>query len=226
MSIITRRYEYNTYDKVEAGGTRKYKVGEMLLPSVTTVLDKTTDKSHLVKWKQRIGEAAAKEITQEASGIGTRMHKFLEDYISFGEWQLPGSNIYSKKANDMAKIIFDNAFYKIDEIWGQEVALYLPPLYAGTTDLICVYNGNPSICDYKQTNKPKKEEWVENYKMQLVAYAEAHNEVYKTSIREGHIFMCSRNLEYQQFDIWPDEYDKWASLWYDKLYKYWEMEIG
>lgn len=217
---------YKAYDKVDVNGVRRYKIGDTLLPSVTTILDKTTDKTFLVEWKKRVGEAKGEEITREASGIGTRMHKFLEDYISTGEWQQPGTNVYSKQANKMARVIYDNSFHKLNEIWGQEIQVYYPGLYAGTTDLISVYEGNPCICDYKQTNKPKKEEWVVNYKIQLVAYAEAHNKMYNTNITEGHIFMCSRNFEYQQFDVWPDEYEKWKNLWYDKLHKYWEMELS
>jgi genome maintenance exonuclease 1 len=93
-------------------------------------------------------------------------------------------------------------------------------LYSGTTDLVGVYKGNPSVMDYKQTNKPKKEEWIDDYKIQLVAYILAHNEVYKTDIKEGHVFMCSRDLQYQQFDLWPDEFTHWENKWLDKVQDY------
>ena len=120
----------------------------------------------------------------------------------------------------MAEIIRDNAVVHLDEIWGSEINLWIPEMYAGTTDLIAVYKGKPSICDFKQTNKPKKIEWVGDYFLQLVAYAEAHNELYGTSICEGHVFMCSRDFEYQQFDIWPEEYKTWKHEWYERLYTY------
>jgi genome maintenance exonuclease 1 len=74
--------------------------------------------------------------------------------------------------------------------------------------------------DYKQTNKPKKKEWVEDYYLQLVAYVEAHNEVHGTDIREGHIFMCSQDFQYQQFDLWPDEYDHWKNEWWKRVEQY------
>ena len=98
----------------------------------------------------------------------------------------------------------------------------MPQMYAGTSDLIAVYKGQPAICDFKQTNKPKKEEWVDDYYLQLTAYAEAHNAIYDTNICEGHIFMCSRNLEYQQFDISPEDYKKWKHEWYERVYSYYE----
>jgi len=125
----------------------------------------------------------------------------------------------------MATQIKERALNHVDEIWGSEVNLYMPKMYAGTTDLVGTYKGEACIMDFKQTNKPKKEEWVVDYYLQLVAYAEAHNEIYGTNIREGHIFMCSRACEYQQFDLWPHEYDEWREEWYNRVYTYYEKNI-
>jgi genome maintenance exonuclease 1 len=122
----------------------------------------------------------------------------------------------------MATQIKEKAMVDVDEIWGSEVPLYVPGIYAGTTDLVGQYKGNPCIMDFKQTNRPKKLEWVEDYFLQLTAYAIAHNEVHGTDIREGHVFMCSRAGEYQQFDIWPDEFDDWKEEWWKRVYTYYE----
>ena len=124
----------------------------------------------------------------------------------------------------MADQIIINGLSKMDEIWAIEQSLYFPGLYSGTTDLVGVYQGNPSICDYKQTNKPKKEEWVEDYKIQLTAYIMAHNEVYKTDIREGHVFMCSRDFQYQQFDLWPKDFNKYQDMWLSKIEEYYQLQ--
>jgi len=150
------------------------------------------------------------------------MHKYLEDYIETGKWPQPGSNPFAQQAHMMAEQIKTQALTDVDEIWGSEVNLYMPNMYAGTTDLVGQYKGQPSIMDFKQTNKPKKVEWVVDYFLQLVAYAEAHNELFGTNIREGHVFMCSRAGEYQQFDIWPDEYNEWRNEWYERVYQYYE----
>jgi len=123
----------------------------------------------------------------------------------------------------MATVIIENALKDVNEIWSMEQSLYYPGLYSGTTDLVGEYKGNPSIMDYKQTNKPKKEEWVEDYYLQLMAYALAHNEVYGTEIREGHIFMCSRACEYQQFDLTPDNWNKYEDMWLSKLEEYYNL---
>ena len=63
-------------------------------------------------------------------------------------------------------------------------------LYAGTTDCIGLWNGKLAILDFKQTNKPKKREWVDDYFCQLTAYAQAHNEMFDTEINTGVILMC------------------------------------
>ena len=223
MSLLTQRYNYQEIERKSVEGRRLYATPDgHKVPSVTTILDATKDKSHLIAWKKRVGEQKAKEITTEAAGVGTRMHKYLEDYVEKDIWAEPGSNPYAQQAHKMAGQIKENALTHVDEIWGSEVNLYMPQMYAGTTDLVGQYKGNPAIMDFKQTNKPKKPEWVFDYFLQLVAYAEAHNEIYNTNIKEGHVFMCSRDLQYQQFDIWPDEYDDWCKEWYDRLYRYYD----
>ena len=223
MSLIIEKYKYERLKRVEVNGKRKYAApGSPPVASVTTILDATKDKTHLIAWKKRVGEQKAQQIVTEAAGVGTRMHKYLEDYIEFGDWPTPGSNPYAQQAHQMATQIKEHALTDVDEIWGSEVNLYMPNMYAGTTDLVGQYKGNPCIMDFKQTNKPKKLEWVVDYFLQLVAYAEAHNEIYGTNIREGHVFMCSRDLQYQQFDIWPDEYDEWRNEWYERVYTYYE----
>lgn len=203
---ITKKRVYRTPD------------GESL-PSVTTILSATKDMTALNEWRKRIGEEKANQITREAAGVGTAMHANLERFIA-GLQRQPGNNPVHVQANKMADIIIENGLKDVDEVWAMEQSLYFPGLYSGTTDLVAVYKGNLSVCDYKQTNKPKKEEWVEDYKMQLVAYILAHNEVYSTDIKEGHVFMCSRDLQYQQFDLWPDEFSKYQDLWLDKVEEY------
>jgi len=189
------------------------------LPSVTTILSATKDMTHLNEWKKRIGEQKAKEITTEAAGVGTAMHSNLERFIA-GIQRQPGNNPVHVQANKMADEIIKNGLSDVNEVWAMEQSLYFPGLYSGTTDLVAVYKDNPSVCDYKQTNKPKKAEWVEDYYLQLMAYILAHNEVYGTDIKEGHVFMCSRNCEYQQFDLLPQDFNKYQDMWLNKVEEY------
>lgn len=223
MTLITNKFNYQTIQRKSVDGKRKYLTPDgHAVASVTTILDATKDKTHLIAWRKRVGETKAQEIVTEAAGVGTRMHKYLEDYVEFGTWAEPGSNPYAKQAHMMATQVKEQALSDVDEIWGSEVALYVPQMYAGTTDLVGQYKGQPCIMDFKQTNKPKKLEWVQDYFLQLTAYAIAHNEIYDTNICEGHIFMCSRAGEYQQFDLWPHEFKEWEQEWWNRVYAYYE----
>lgn len=188
-------------------------------PSVTTILGATKDQTHLIEWRKRVGEENAKQITKEAAGVGTAMHSNLERFVAGLERQ-PGNNLVHVQANKMADVIIENGLSKVNEIWAMEQSLYFPSLYSGTTDLVGVYDSEPAVMDYKQTNKPKKEEWIEDYYIQLVAYILAHNEVYGTYIRRGVVFMCSRDLQYQQFDLLPKDFNKYQDLWLNKVEEY------
>ena len=223
MSLILNKFSYTKLERTEVNGKRRYLTPcGSKVASVTTILDATKDKTHLIAWRKRMGEQKAQEIVTEAAGVGTRMHKYLEDYIATAEWPSAGSNPYAQQAHRMASTIKVHALDDVNEIWGSEVSLYVPQIYAGTTDLVGLYKGNEAIMDFKQTNKPKKKEWIEDYYLQMVAYALAHNEVHGTNIRQGHVFMCSRDNIYQQFDLLPDEFDLWANKWWDRVHDYYQ----
>jgi genome maintenance exonuclease 1 len=216
------RYQYKSCVQVNDPVTRKrvYKTpdGESL-PSVTTILSATKDMTHLNEWKNRVGHAKAQQITTEAAGVGTAMHANLERFIA-GLQRQPGNNPVHVQANKMADVIIENGLSKVNEVWAMEQSLYFPGLFSGTTDLVGVHNGEPAVCDYKQTNKPKKAEWVEDYYLQLMAYIMAHNEVYGTDIRKGVIFMCSRDFQYQEFTLEPKDFNKWQDAWLAKVEEY------
>lgn len=216
------RFQYKNCQQINCSITKKRKYltpdGEEL-PSVTTILSATKDMTHLNEWKKRVGVEKAAQITREAAGVGTAMHSNLERFL-IGEQRQPGNNPVHVQANAMANKIIEHGLSNMQEIWAIEQSLYYPGLYSGTTDLCGIYNNQPAICDFKQTNKPKKDEWVEDYKIQLVAYIMAHNEVYGTDIREGHVFMCSRDLQYQQFDLWPHNFNEYQDKWLAKVEEY------
>ena len=221
------KYNYQPMERVTIDGKRRYATpdGEKL-PSVTTVLDATKSeesKQALNNWRRRVGAQQAQAITTEAAGRGTRMHKWLENYVKTGETGDPGSNPYSIQSHTMAHSIIKQGLVNCDEFWGTEVPLYFPKVYAGTTDLCGVHNGNEAIMDHKQTNKPKKREWIDDYFVQLAAYANAHNEVHGTKIRKGVIFMCDPNAIYQEFIIEGTEFDKYSDMWFTRLEKYYSM---
>ena len=219
---FVERFQYKNCQQVNDPVTRKRVYltpdGESL-PSVTTILSATKDMTHLNEWKNRVGHAKAQQITTEAAGVGTAMHSNLERFIA-GLQRQPGNNPVHIQANAMADQIIINGLSNVNEVWAMEQSLYFPGLFSGTTDLVGVHNGEPAVMDYKQTNRPKKAEWVEDYYLQLTAYIMAHNEVYGTDIRKGVIFMCSRAFEYQQFTLEPSDFNKYQDMWLNKVEEY------
>lgn len=221
---LVNKYPYNELKKESTTEGRKYITPDgHYLPSVTTILDATKPleaKKALIEWRRRVGEQKAKEITTEAAGRGTRMHKYLENYVLNGVTGEPGSNPYSVQSHKMAHTIISQGLSNCTEFWGTEVSLYFPEIYAGTTDLVGLHGTDEAIMDHKQTNKPKKREWIEDYFLQLTAYANAHNKVYGTKIRKGVIFMCSADNQYQEFIVEGNEFDTWSDRWWKRVEEY------
>ena len=214
MQII-KKYNYAELTRQD-GDARLYLTpdGESL-PSVTTVLNKTKDKAFLKKWRARVGEAAAEKIIRDSAQTGTALHLYIERLVNGEQYKdLTKIGIHAEK---MAKKIVEEAFKDITEIWGSEVHLYYPGKYAGTTDMIGVYKGRPTIIDFKQTNRPKKREWIQDYLMQLSAYAMAHNKLFGTDIDQGVILMCSRDLTFQRFELLGEKFNRAGDTFMKKL---------
>ena len=222
--MIVEKFKYEEIKRKTEEHQRLYQCPDgHSVPSVTTILDKTKPekaRQALANWRKAVGEQKAKAITTEAANRGTRMHTYLENYVLGEELKETVSNPYAQQSLDMAKIVIKEGLKNVDEYWGTEVALYHPEIYAGTTDLVGVHSGADAILDFKQSNKPKTRERVEDYFLQLCAYAEAHNKVYGTKIRKGVVLMCTRDYEYQEFIIEGEEFDKWRDKWWSRVEEY------
>ena len=193
------KYNYADGKQIEDHGSRIYDVAGYRLPSVTTILGKTKDQSFLKEWKAKVGEKKAEEIKNLSSVRGTAMHKYLESYIQdIGYEDFTG---IGNEAKSMAEKIIEFGLVPVDEYYGSEVTMYYPGLYAGQTDLVCIHNGEDAIVDFKQSNRPKKKEWIEDYYLQIAAYAMAHDYVHKSTIKKGVIMVCTPDLYYQEFVV-------------------------
>ena len=235
LTLIVQKFNYPAVDRETINGKRHYCLPDgSKAPSVTTILDITKSeekKAGLANWRKRVGAQQAQKITTEAANRGTRMHTYLEHYVINGVHKEKGTNPFHWPAHAMAQVVIDEGMNRATELWGTEVPLYFPGVYAGTTDLVGTFEGVPAIMDFKQTNKPKKEEWVEDYKLQLAAYALAHNEVHGTNINRGVIMMCvkpkvdSNGLMldqpvYQEFIVEGDEFESWKNKWWSRCEEY------
>lgn len=226
MTLHNPLYTYNVIKRTNTALGRFYTTPDgQKVASVTTILDKTKSeekKQKLQEWRTRVGETKAAEITKEAAGRGTSMHKQLENWLESGDLKTGGNLIHQNSAK-MAQIIIDY-FLKpnLKEYWGIEAGLYYSGLYAGTTDLVGVFQNKPSIIDFKQTNRPKKTEWIEDYFLQSVAYAHAHNHIFGTDIDQCVILMCSKDLMPQSWIIKDADFEKYSNLWWDKVDKFYK----
>ena len=233
--MLIEKFQYKDLSRKQVDGKRLYSTPDgNAVPSVTTILSATQPKEKqegLARWRKRVGTHQAQAITTEAANRGTRMHTYLENYCIDGSIKERGNNPFSWQSHAMAETVIREGMCNVDEVWGVEVSMFFPGIYAGTTDLVGVHNGEHAIMDFKQSNKPKKVEWIEDYKLQLCAYAEAHNEVYSTTIAKGVVLMCVKpevdemghlktDPQYQEFIVEGDEFEHWRQQWWKRVEQY------
>ena len=215
------KYRYMSGQMYEHHGSRMYDFGGKRLPSVTTILSKTKDQQFIKDWKAKVGEEKAEEIKNLSSKRGTSMHKYIETHITgVGYDDLSPIGV---EAKPMAQKIIEVGLTPVDEYFGSEVTLHYPGLYAGSTDLVCMHNDMETIVDFKQANRPKREEWVEDYYLQIAAYAMAHDYVHGSTIRQGVIMMCTPDLYYQEFKLQDAELRLWKHKFLKRLDMYHDL---
>lgn len=220
MNLIKNRFPYAPLDRVTyPSGARHYicpQTGSKL-PSVTTILDATGgDKKELMEWKARVGEKEAERIKNEALGLGTLMHTHLEKYIA-GEPRPGGNNMVRIMAERMANQIIERGLVHVDEVFGSEISLYIPGLYAGTCDGIGLYRGSLAVFDFKTAKKIRTKKMIDDYFLQICAYGAAHDELYGTAIQTGVIFMVDREYNFQEFIIEGEEFKCKKLEWFDRV---------
>ena len=205
------KYRYPKTIRESINGLRHYNINDKeKLPSVTTILSETQSeekRESLKAWRERVGEEEATRIVDQSGARGTAMHKILEKYI-LEEGYVDLTSV-GKEAHNMAIRVIEQGLCNVPEYYGTECTLYYPGLYAGQTDLVAVHKGQDAIIDFKQTNKPKRREWIEDYCLQLAAYAMAHNFIYKTQITKGVVMMCSKDNFYQELVVEGKEFQQY-----------------
>jgi hypothetical protein len=222
-----KKYIYPTSTRSLLNDVRVYDVSQEKLPSVTTILSATQPQDKLeslAKWKAKVGEVEADRIKNTAANRGTIMHSILEGYIL--EKEVLDMTEAGVQAHSMAKTIIDKGLPDLEEIWGSEVVVSYPGLYAGATDLVGVYMGRDSIIDFKQSNKPKRIEWITDYKLQMVAYAMAHNYVHGSEIEQGVILMCTPDNFFQRFIINGSEFRALSHEWLARVDAYYKVRAA
>ena len=220
---LVNKYKYKKYTRQEEDGSRTYNVGNKKIPSVTTILSATQSeekKRGLDAWRERVGYQEAARITSLAARRGTEMHYVLENYID-GRGYL---NLSSEgaQARMMAHEIINN-LESLQTVWGNEVSLAYEDKWAGATDVVGVYDKKPTIIDFKQSNKLKKEEFVEDYYYQIAAYSLAHKKQYGP-IEQGLICVCTKDVTYQEFKMDELKLKEYEEKWLERVEKYYKTK--
>ena len=219
------KFSYPKSMKSLINGSRHYAVNQEKLPSVTSILQATQSeekKASLANWRARVGAVEANRIKNEASSRGTSMHSFLEKYL-LGQLNLELLEIENKSKKMADEIIEQGIKNKLSEIWGTEATLYYPGKYAGTCDAVGIYEGQETIIDFKQSNKPKKEEYVDEYYHQLAAYSLAHNVVYNSNITQGIVLLCTVDNLFQDFRIQGEKLKEYQNKFLEKVEQYYHQ---
>ena len=91
--MLISKYDYPELRRIQTKKGRQY-VGEddNPVPSVTTILGDTGDKTALIAWRKRVGEAEATRISTESAGLGTKVHNALEKFILQEDYEIKGNN--------------------------------------------------------------------------------------------------------------------------------------
>ena len=222
MKLTKAKYKYPEIQRVQNEFGRFYIDSQgQAVPSVTNVLSSTSDQSSLDEWKRRVGNEEAERILQESTSIGSNVHNALENYLQDKKWEIADDGSYISKTSILILESFiKNLLSDINEVWGLEAGLILDGLYAGTADCIGIFNGQESLIDFKTAKKIKPKEWIEDYFLQCAAYANAHNVIYNTKIKQIVILMVDRNQEFKKYIVNDREFDHYTNKWKQRLIKF------
>jgi ATP-dependent exoDNAse (exonuclease V) beta subunit len=225
---LNTKFNYPKSIRAYYNGQRLYDVNSEKLPSVTTILNATKserDKAKLEEWRKRVGAKAADQISKEALSRGSSMHDFLEKFIlNQLNLDLLGDNSLEKQMAD--QIIENGLRNDLSEVYGVEATQYYPGKYAGAADLLGVYMGKETILDFKTGNKPRRDEWNDEYYLQLGAYSLAHDKVYGTNINQGVILLCTKDLMFQRFIVDSERLKDCQKRFLEKVEQYYSMKLN
>ena len=219
--MIKNKYNYPDLERVDLERGRHYidSTGASV-PSVTTILSGTSTKDGIEQWKRRVGEKEAERVVKESTDIGSAVHESIEEYLHGNEWNNFSDSRTDLIAKSITEKFISDGLRSIDETWGLEVGLILDGLYAGTADCVGLVKGVPSIIDFKTAKKIKRRDWIEDYFLQGCAYANAHNVMFNTNIKQVVILMIDRDLIFKEFTVKGHEFDFFTNKWKQKIIQF------
>jgi hypothetical protein len=231
-----KKYNYPSSTRSIINHSRMYTLNNQIFPSVTSILQMTkseSEKASLKAWSERVGFKESLRIKNEAAQRGTQMHSLIENFLL----EKDNLELFEKEkekekeenhAQRMADLIISEGLKnKLNEINGVECTVYYPGSkgFAGTADLIGVYENIPSIIDFKQKNSIMKESYesLQTYLIQLGGYSLAHNTAYGSSITQGVILLATTDLVFQVFRINDEKLIEYQNKFLDRVDQYYSL---
>ena len=228
-----KKYNYPTSSRSVINGSRHYTLNNQILVSVSSVLKMTKselEKASLKAWQDRIGFKESLRIKNEAAQRGTEIHSLIENFLlgrsNLNLFEQEKEKSHPQKMADL--IISEGLKNKLSEINGVECVLHYSAGskgFAGTSDLIGIWDNIPSVIDFKQKNSIMKESYdsLQTYFIQLGAYSLAHNTVYGSSITQGVILLATTDLVFQVFRINNEKLIEYQNKFLDKVEQYYSI---
>lgn len=188
-------------------------------PSVTTVLDKTSDKTALHAWRKRVGEEEANRVSTRATRRGTAVHTLCEKFVLNESIDLSEEmpfNVHMFK--QLERFLRTN----VNTIRGSESSLFSHKLkVAGSCDLIANYRNHAAIIDFKTSNKNKRKDWIENYFLQCAMYSYMFWEM--TQIYHPKLVVAIAVEEEDEAQIFEEDVNDWIDKARDRCTRYHAM---
>jgi len=179
-------------------------------------LDKTSDKSHLIAWRKRVGEEEANRVSKRATTRGTAVHTLCERYVLNEPIDLAKEMPFNVHMfRQLEKFLLAN----VNNIRGSESSLFSHKLkVAGSCDLIANCRNHAAIIDFKTSNKLKRKDWIENYFLQCAMYSYMFWEM--TELYHPKIVIAIAIEEEDEAQIFEENVNDWINKAQDRCTRY------
>lgn len=150
-------------------------------PGATRALGGTKDMTGLLEWRMRVGDQEADRILNESLEIGTSLDKLVDDHFSIPGFSADG------RTDDIGYPLYRMMLPQLRRVVsaGTQVCVWSDRLKVkGYVDIAGLFDGTPTIIDIKNSRKPKRADWIEDYFLQTTTYAMAAHDCIGVDIKQ------------------------------------------
>ena len=189
---------FQNVKRILVDGVRYYVIEDknVSYPSVTSVIS-FVNRKKWADWQSKVGLEEANRKRKHSTTRGTNFHTLTEvylkneDYKAHKAYQIPLVNLMFNSAKKQLDSRISNIQLQEETMYSHKICL------AGTVDLICDFDGELAVVDFKTAEKTKPEEWLEDYFVQLSAYWAMFSEKTGQAPKKLVVFLVAENGEVQ-----------------------------